>query len=53
VRKSIRMRGAVHVARVGKRTVAYKILVGIPGEIDNFEDIEVDGRIILKWMFKR
>jgi hypothetical protein len=27
--------------------------VGRPEEKDNFEDLEIDGRIILKWIYKK
>jgi hypothetical protein len=27
--------------------------VGIPGGNNHFEDMEVDGRIILRWIFKK
>lgn len=35
----------------GKRN-GYKALVGIPKEGDHFEDIGVDGKVILKCTFK-
>ena len=37
-----------HVARMGKRTGAYKVLVGKPEERDHLKYLDVDGRIILK-----
>jgi len=44
---------AVHVARMGYRIDVYRILVGKPeGERDNLKDPGVDGRIILKWIFR-
>jgi len=40
---SIRIRWAGHVARMGERKVAYRILVGKPeGERDHLEDPGVD-----------
>ena len=37
----------------GDRRNAYRILVGKPGERDHLEYLGVDGRIILKWIFKQ
>jgi len=34
------------VERIGKRTGAYRILVGKPEERDRLEYLDVDGRII-------
>jgi hypothetical protein len=41
------MRWAGHVAHIGDRRSAYWVLVGRP------EDLVIDGRIILKWIFKK
>jgi hypothetical protein len=38
---------------MGERRGAYGILVGKPEGRDNFEYLGVDGRIILKWIFKK
>jgi hypothetical protein len=37
--------------RKGKGT--YRVLVGIPDKQDHLEDLHVDGRIILKAIFKK
>jgi hypothetical protein len=49
--KSRRMRWMGHVARMGEKRVAYRILVGRHGEGDHLGDPGVDGRIILRWIF--
>jgi len=38
-----------HVARMGLRRVAYRLLMGIPGVKRPLGRQDVDGRIILKW----
>jgi hypothetical protein len=45
--KSRRMRSAGHVARMGEKRGAYRILVGDLREGDRLGDPGVDGRIIL------
>jgi hypothetical protein len=47
------MRWAGHVARLEETAAAYRVLVGRPGQRDHLEDLGVDCRIILKWMFKK
>jgi hypothetical protein len=42
--KSRKMRWAGHVARMGEMRGVYRVLVGKPG---------VDGRIILRWIFRK
>ena len=50
--KSRRMRWAGHVARVGEGRDVYGILVGNPRGRDHLEDPGIDGKIILKWIFR-
>jgi len=42
-----------HVARMEKSTDSYWVLVGKSEKRDHFEDLGVDGRIILKWIVKK
>ena len=49
--KSRRIKWTGHVAR--KVRVAYRVLAGRPGERDHLEDTDVDGRIILRWIFRK
>jgi hypothetical protein len=42
-----------HVAQIGDRRGAYNILLGHLGKRDHWEDLDVDWRIILKWIFKK
>jgi hypothetical protein len=51
--KSRKMRWAGHVARVGDRRPAYRILVGRPKGRNHLEYLGVDGRIILKLVFNK
>jgi hypothetical protein len=50
--KSRKMRWTGHVARMGKRN-AYRILVGIRKERDQWEDQDVGGWTILKGVLER
>jgi len=49
--KSRRMRWAGHVARMGERRNAYRVLVGKPEGRDYLGDADIGGKIILKWTF--
>jgi hypothetical protein len=51
--KSRRMRSTGHVALMGERRNAYRLLVGKQKERDHLEDQDVIGRTILKWMIER
>ena len=51
--KSRRMKWAEHVERMGERRGVYKVLVGNLRERDHLEDPGVDGRIMLRWMFRK
>jgi len=50
--ESTRMRWAGYVARMGERRRVYTVLVGKPEGKRTLEDADVDGRIILKWIFR-
>jgi hypothetical protein len=54
VMKSRRMRRATHLARMGDWRHAYQVFVG--GELrdrTHLKDLGVDGKITLKWIFKK
>jgi hypothetical protein len=51
--KSRRMRWVGHLSHIEDKRCAYRVLVGKPEERDHFEDLGRDGRIILKWIFKK
>ena len=51
--KSRRIGWAGHVARMGESLGVYRLLVGKPEGRDHLEDASVDGRIILRWIFRK
>ena len=51
--KSRSMKWAGYVARIRDRRAAYWALVGDLRERAHLEDLGVDGRVILKWFFKK
>jgi hypothetical protein len=53
VMNSRRMRWAGHMAHMGEKESAYGDLVRNLRERDNMEDPGIDGRIILRWSFKK
>jgi hypothetical protein len=50
--KSRRIRWAGHVARMGERRGLYRALVEKPVGKSQLGDQGVDGRIILRWLFR-
>jgi hypothetical protein len=51
--KSRRIRWAGYVTRMGERRDVYRVLWGLLMERDHLEDRGTDGRIILRWMFRK
>jgi len=53
VTKSRRIRCAGHVTRKGERRGVHRVLVAKPEGKNHLEDPGVDGRIILRWIFRK
>jgi len=51
--KARRMRWAVHVVSMGKKRGVFRVLMGKPEEREHLGDPGVDGRIILRWIFRK
>ena len=51
--KSRIMRWAGHVARMGEKRSVYRVLVGNLRGRGHLEDLGIDGRIILRWIFRK
>ena len=51
--KSRRMRWAEHVARMDEGRGVHRVVVGKPEEKRPLERPDVDGRIILRWIFRK
>jgi hypothetical protein len=51
--KSRRMRWAGHVAQIGEKRNAYRILVGKPEGRRSLEQQDQGERIILKWILEK
>jgi hypothetical protein len=43
----------VHVAHMWERGSAYRFMVGILRKEDHLEDVDIDGKIIMKWILKK
>jgi hypothetical protein len=46
-------RWAGHVARLGEERGVHRVLVGNLRERDHWGDPDVDGKIILRWIFRK
>jgi hypothetical protein len=51
--KSKRLRWTGHVARMGERRGVYRVLVGNLWERDHLGEADVNGKIILRWIFRK
>jgi hypothetical protein len=52
--KSRRIRWAGHIARMGEKKNAYKVLAEKNlKETDHSKELNVDGKIILEWVFRK
>jgi hypothetical protein len=51
--KSRRMRWALHMAHMGEDRVVYRVLVGKPEGKRPLGKPRADGRIILRWIFRK
>jgi hypothetical protein len=51
--KSSRMSWAGHVARMGKKWNAHRVVVGKLKDRDRLEDNDMDGKVILNWIWKK
>ena len=51
--KSRRMRWAGHVAGMGEGRGLHRFLVGKPERRDHWGDPDADGRIIIRWIFRK
>ena len=51
--ESRRMRWAGHVARMGEKRGVHRVLVRKPEGKSHLRDPGVDGRIILRWIFRK
>jgi hypothetical protein len=50
--KSKRMRWAEHVVCMGERRGVYRVLVGKSEGKSHLGDLRIEGRIILRWIFR-
>jgi hypothetical protein len=51
--KSRRMRWAGHVARMGEGRGVYRVWLGGPKVRDHWKELDVGGRIIIRWTLGR
>ena len=49
----VHTRGCWHVARMGEVRGVHRVLVGKPEGKSHWGDPDVDGRIILRWIFRK